>query len=558
MAAALAAGLALSFSPAAEASGPTLDANVSQTANAAFNSVFSFKTMGQTFTALNTGQLTQVDLYAGTFYSPTTLKIQVWNVSGGNPIAAASSVSVNGTLGFTAAWHSFPLTSPVPVTAGQQYAVVAAAGLANYFRWGYYGGANYTGGKMLVPSGSSWTPLTGLPTGSAFNFRTWVNTSAGLSIQSNQPGTTAPEGTAPTMTGTYTGAVGAVQLAADHGTVTAGATAGTWTWTGDTYDEDAAPSTVTVTVTDSTGASKSTTFSLTITGAKPTASITLGGAKQASSLSTAAVTLSTPEGTLLTLNGSATSPEQADQAFTYSWTVNGTPVQGVTGGSYTVPTTDEGTFVVTMKAKDDGGMESDAVSVTVTANEIQPTATITGIAPADTNITFVVPQATLNFNGTYSDPAPESHSFRWDFGDGTTATTLSTTHAYTAAGVYTVTLTVKDDEGVAGTATSTVKVLTPQQALATMVATVQQLTSLNQGQKNSLIAKLNAASDAIGRGNFQAAHNELNAFLNELAADLNTNKISAGAYNSLRADAHQIMGAIGTYNRFVEWWPLPA
>jgi PKD repeat protein len=562
LSAAAAAGLTLSFASTAQAA-VALDANVSQTVNTGFNSVFAFRTMAQTFTAVHTGQLTEVDLFCGTSWSPTTLKIQVWNVSQGTPVAMASTVSVTGTLPFTPDWHAFHLTNTVPVTAGQQYAIVATAGLANYFRWGYNGTITYSGGKMLVLSGSTWTGFTGLATGSAFNFRTWVDAGAPTVtppvIGHDTPAAASDESAAPTMTGTYSNRGATVNLTADHGTVSPqSGTGGSWTWTGDVYDEDNAPSSVTITATDpATGLVATTNFPLAIKALSPVASISTGVA-----LASSVASSGKPEGSSLTLNASARSQNPADQAagFTYAWTVtrNGTTIFSGPGSSYTLTAMDEGTYVATLTAKDDGGMTSDSTSVTVVANEVQPSASITSIALADPTVTFIAPLATLNFNGTYSDPSPESHSFQWDFGDGSSANTLATTHSYAVAGTYTVRLTVKDDEGVAGTATATVKVLTPQQALASMVAYVQGITTLNKGQQNSLIAKLNAASDSWSRGDKKTAGNQLNAFLNELEADLKTGKISAAAYNALRADAHAVQGSIGTYNRFLEWWPLPA
>ena len=47
-------------------------------------------------------------------------------------------------------------------------------------------------------------------------------------------------------------------------------------------------------------------------------------------------------------------------------------------------------------------------------------------------------------------------SYAWDFGDGTTATGVSPVHHYTAAGTYTVNLTVTDDGGATATASHTV------------------------------------------------------------------------------------------------------
>ena len=554
MATAFAAGVALAYgSPASAALTADAQWTVPGVGDPTLGS--SYTTMAQTFKVLHSGQLSQVDLHYGYNWGVTT-KAQIWNVSQGIPVGTfLSSVQVGHLFASSPDWRTFTLTTLVPVTAGQTYAIVLTSTTTSSNFWSYNTRANYTDGKMLVQSRGQWAALS-LGSGSAFLFKTYVDTSAGLSIASSQPGTTAQEGTAPTMTGTYTGAVGAVTFQADHGSVQAGATPGTWSWTGDAYDEDAAPSSITVTVTDASGASRSTNFTLAITGAKPTVSLTTGGLKQASSLTTA--TVSTTEGTTLTLNASATSPEQADQTFTYTWTVNGTTLPATTGASYTVPTTDEGSFMVTVTAKDDGGMVSDPVSVNVVGAEIQPVAIINSWGPADPYVTFVTPLATVNFSGTFNDPAPEAHTFRWDFGDGGTATTPTAQHQFLAAGNYTVRLTVYDDENVSDSTTVTVPVLSAHDALAKMVKSVLAIKSLNGGEQNSLVAKLNAASDAIARGDKQAAHNQLNAFLNELAADLKTNKVSTGDYNALRADAHLIMGAIGTYNRFVEWWPLPA
>jgi len=46
----------------------------------------------------------------------------------------------------------------------------------------------------------------------------------------------------------------------------------------------------------------------------------------------------------------------------------------------------------------------------------------------------------------------------WDFGDGTTAAGSSVRHKFATAGSYTVTLTVRDADGLGGTATRVVQV----------------------------------------------------------------------------------------------------
>ncbi|MFX1315255.1 MAG: PKD domain-containing protein [Promethearchaeota archaeon] len=67
----------------------------------------------------------------------------------------------------------------------------------------------------------------------------------------------------------------------------------------------------------------------------------------------------------------------------------------------------------------------------------------------------------ITFTGFFTDPGElDTHTILWDFGDGGTAeNTLNPTHTYSRPGQYTVTLTVKDDDGGIGTATCTITVL---------------------------------------------------------------------------------------------------
>jgi hypothetical protein len=107
-------------------------------------------------------------------------------------------------------------------------------------------------------------------------------------------------------------------------------------------------------------------------------------------------------------------------------------------------------------------------------------------------------------------------------------------------------------------ASRTVVVQTPQAALGSIAGYVPGISTLNAGQKNSLIAKLNAATAAVARGDTTAANNQLSAFLNELQADVNTGKVSPAAASVLRSAMDAVQAALGTYNRFLEWWPVEA
>jgi PKD repeat protein len=99
----------------------------------------------------------------------------------------------------------------------------------------------------------------------------------------------------------------------------------------------------------------------------------------------------------------------------------------------------------------DGAAASDALNVTVAnaAPAVTAPATLSGTSGTATS-----------FSGSFSDAgSADSHTIRWDFGDGATASgSLSTTHAYAAAGTYQATLTVTDDDGAADAATVTVTV----------------------------------------------------------------------------------------------------
>jgi PKD repeat protein len=84
-----------------------------------------------------------------------------------------------------------------------------------------------------------------------------------------------------------------------------------------------------------------------------------------------------------------------------------------------------------------------------------PTVYVNNVAPiVNAGIDQTVNEGeTVNFYGYFTDPGCDSHSYNWNFGDGSPTITSSTTptHIYCDNGVYTVTLTVTDDDGGIGT-----------------------------------------------------------------------------------------------------------
>lgn len=133
----------------------------------------------------------------------------------------------------------------------------------------------------------------------------------------------------------------------------------------------------------------------------------------------------------------------------YSWEFgDGSQATGETA-SHTFTTA--GTYYSQLTVVDSQGLSDTfstpiVVTVSVSANE-KPIAVLTTGAPSvDAPLTF-------SFDGSQSsDPDGSITQYSWNFGDGTTGSGPLVLHTYSSAGVYTVSLQVKDDRDEKATA----------------------------------------------------------------------------------------------------------
>ncbi|NIN35656.1 MAG: PKD domain-containing protein, partial [Gammaproteobacteria bacterium] len=191
--------------------------------------------------------------------------------------------------------------------------------------------------------------------------------------------------------------------------------------------------TVTLTVTDDDGATSSASSTKTVLNQSPAAIFT-------ESIETAYT------GQLISFNASD-SYDLDGTIVSYFWDFgDGTNSTGTTAEHvYGI----NGTYTVTLTITDDDGA-SGSVSSTKTILWNEPPVTVF-TESAET----VYTSESIIFNASESyDPDGLIISYVWDFGDGSNGTGVTIQHSYSDDGVYTVTLTVKDDREAVGTTTA--------------------------------------------------------------------------------------------------------
>ena len=158
------------------------------------------------------------------------------------------------------------------------------------------------------------------------------------------------------------------------------------------------------------------------------------------------------EGTAIGLSGASALDPDGD-TLTYSWTVSDAlcSFDDAMLLNPELTCSDNGTFTATLSVED-GTAPAVTSDATVTVSNVAPAITaVTGpIDPVD-----IGDQSLVSVDVTFTDPgSADTHDVTWDWDDGTVNDTQSSAangtsqaHVYAEAGVYTVSVTVTDDDG---------------------------------------------------------------------------------------------------------------
>jgi probable HAF family extracellular repeat protein len=204
---------------------------------------------------------------------------------------------------------------------------------------------------------------------------------------------------------------------------------------------------------------------------------------------------------------------------TISWGVvdNESPVSSQTDCDSTTLSLDTDGTTLTCSATSAGGTTNQSVTV-----KLDKTAPTVDAGPA----VSILEGGTYTRIGTFSDPSAAPWTATVDYGDGSgvqslalAGNTFTLNRVYTAAGIFTVEVTVTDDGGNVGTTTVEVTVLTPREGTAGLIDQVQSLIAqgtLSPGHGNALIAKLDGVIKQLDRGKTKTAVNELQAFISQV------------------------------------------
>ncbi len=161
----------------------------------------------------------------------------------------------------------------------------------------------------------------------------------------------------------------------------------------------------------------------------------------------------------LTVSFDASASSDADNdPLTYSWTFGDGGTATGASPNHTFETS--GAYTVKLTVSDGELSASKQTTITVGEPDVDDPNTAPVALLSASPTTGVAPLASLFSGESSSDPEGDALTYAWDFGDGATAEGIDVSHTFTAAGSYTVALTVSDGE-LQDVAQETITVLAP-------------------------------------------------------------------------------------------------
>lgn len=183
----------------------------------------------------------------------------------------------------------------------------------------------------------------------------------------------------------------------------------------------------------------------------PTAALTIGGASSAAPVSGPIIAP-------VTITASAAGSTDVDGnivATTINFGDGSAPVNAVSAShTYSLA----GTYSITATVTDNLGASASKSATLVVTSPNQPPAAVISATPGSAYAPVTV---SVSAAGS-SDPDGTIASSLISFGDGTTATGLTASHQYSAAGVFTLTAKITDNQGASSSASATVTVKAPE------------------------------------------------------------------------------------------------
>jgi len=253
------------------------------------------------------------------------------------------------------------------------------------------------------------------------------------------------------------------------------------------------------------------------------------------------------EGTALTFDASAsTDPDLGrtdlgrTEALAYGWQFSdGTTASGAI---VTKAFAQNGSYTVALTVTDAFGWPRSAAQTLTIANVAPGIAPIAGAS--------LIAGETYAATGSFTDPGADTWTASVDYGDGggpgplpLTGKTFTLSHAYATAGTFTVAVRVTDQDGGRGSATAAVGVRAPVDAVQDVMSQVRGLAAAGHLPSQSatpFLATLGAALRQMQRDNNTTAIEQLKAFLNQVDAAVQSERLAANEGQLLRAAVERI------------------